>query len=298
MPLSHNILQEPISDWGGPWTEKKLSAFSKYVSAYLTIMKKNPYWKTIYFDGFAGSGNRKEKGLSPLFQELKITQQEDHLYKGSAERILKLKNDHLFDFYYFIDTNEKSLKKLKARLNNLPGIPPEKLIFRSGDCNNWILELSKALQSKKYAALVLLDPFGMQINWDSIVSLKNTKTDIWILVPTGVIVNRLLDRNGELKHINKLQIFFGLSEYEIKRSFYKKEKQATLFGEEEVTCKIIRPIEQISKLYINQLKNIWKHVTEDPLILLNSRGVPIFHFIFASNNQYAAKIASQIIKSR
>ncbi len=114
--------------------------------------------------------------------------------------------------------------------------------------------------------------------------LKNTKTDIWILVPTGVIVNRLLDRNGELKHINKLQIFFGLSEYEIKRSFYKKEKQATLFGEEEVTCKIIRPIEQISKLYINQLKNIWKHVTEDPLILLNSRGVQTGNLIFASNN--------------
>ena len=26
--------------WGGDWTEEKLTAFSKYVNAYLTIMNK------------------------------------------------------------------------------------------------------------------------------------------------------------------------------------------------------------------------------------------------------------------
>ena len=45
--------------WGGPWTEKKLEAFGKYVSVYLKILKRQPQWKTIYFDGFAGSGERK-----------------------------------------------------------------------------------------------------------------------------------------------------------------------------------------------------------------------------------------------
>ena len=71
-------------------------------------MKLYPYWKTIYFDGFAGSGNRKEQRKSDLYQQLKITPEEDHVYKGSAERVLKLENDHSFDFYYFIDTNEAS----------------------------------------------------------------------------------------------------------------------------------------------------------------------------------------------
>jgi len=55
--LNKSIVNEPDEEWGGKWTEKKLDAFAKYVSAYLTIMKRNPYWKTIYFDGFAGSGN-------------------------------------------------------------------------------------------------------------------------------------------------------------------------------------------------------------------------------------------------
>jgi three-Cys-motif partner protein len=168
MPPKTNILREPTWDWGGPWTEAKLSAFTKYVSAYLTIMKKYPYWRTIYFDGFAGSGTRKETSISPLYQQLQITDQEDHVYKGSAERVISLEKDYSFDFYYFIDTNEESLKKLEKKLRQIPNAKIDKLNFRYGDCNKWILELSRALKSNKYAALVLLDPFGMQIDWDSI----------------------------------------------------------------------------------------------------------------------------------
>lgn len=51
---------------------------------------------------------------------------------------------------------------------------------------------------------LMLDPFGMQVDWASIQQLKGTRTDLWILIPTGVIVNRLLDRKCELTHIDKL----------------------------------------------------------------------------------------------
>ena len=57
-------LMSKSSKWGSDWTIKKLDAFKKYVEAYLTIMdaNKNKYgWKTLYFDGFAGSGDRDRK---------------------------------------------------------------------------------------------------------------------------------------------------------------------------------------------------------------------------------------------
>jgi len=44
-----------------------------------------------------------------------------------------------------------------------------------------------------------------------------------------------------------------------------------------------------------QLKTIWKYVIEKPLILKNSKNCPIFHFIFASNNQAGYNIAKYII---
>jgi three-Cys-motif partner protein len=156
--------------------------------------------------------------------------------------------------------------------------------------------LAKALKSNKYAALVLLDPFGMQIDWKSIAGLKGTRSDIWILVPTGVIVNRLLFRNGNLKHIEKLTSFFGLSEEQIKKEFYKTEQQVDLFGEEtEVVSKVVRPINQIMRVYIKQLKTVWKFVTEEPLRLDNTKGRPLFHLVFASNKANALKIAKDII---
>lgn len=195
------------------------------------------------------------------------------------------------------DKNETSLKKLESKLNEKIELSNKNIFYRSGDANQWIIELAEALKTKKYAALIFLDPFGMQIDWSSIEELKDTRSDVWILVPTGVIVNRLLDKAGELKYVDKLESFLGLSEKEIKTMFYKQEVKPTLFGEEETITKVAKPIEKIAKIYAARMKTIWKYVTEEPLRLDNRNGVPIFHFVFASNNPNALKIAKQIIKN-
>ena len=257
-------------------------------------MKKFPYWKTIYFDGFAGSGTREKQVNADLMQQLKITEEEEKTYKGAAERVLSLQ-ELGFDFYYFIDKKDTSLNKLKAKLDEK--FKDKTIVYRSGDANHQISELAKALRTKDYAALVFLDPFGMQIDWNSIAELKDTRSDVWILVPTGVIVNRLLDRAGKLKFSNKLQSFFGLPIEEIKAHFYEEKKVQTLFGEEEIITKVSQPIEKIARLYAERMKTIWKHVTDEPLVLKNRNGSPIFHFVFASNKQNAKKIAKQIIQS-
>jgi len=289
------IVSEPSGEWGGIWTEKKLNAFAKYVSAYLTIMK-NQQWKTIYFDGFAGTGNRKEKCQSKVYQLLELTEHDE--YKGAAERVLSLPNNLSFDYHYFIDLNADSLKKLEEKLSPFQ-LNHQPFQYRPGDCNQWITKLSEALKdkTKNLAALVFLDPFGMQINWESIESLKGTRSDVWILIPTGVIVNRLLDSKCQLKHSIKLQSFFGLPEQEIKDFFYTTKTYNGLFGDVEIIQKISNPIEKIAELYVEKLKTIWSHVTEKPLRLYNSKRVPIFHLVFASNNSTGLKIAKDIIKN-
>ncbi len=284
--------------WGGTWTEQKLKAFEKYVGAYLNIMLnqrkiRNGWPKSIiYFDGFAGSGNRislKDKDTL-IFSEL--YKEEMNVYKGSAERVVRLNKK--FDEYYFIDTDNDALDNLKNKIG--PYMDKNlKYKFFSIDINHALDEFSKYLDNSK-VTLILLDPFGMQLNWDSIEKLKGKKVDIWILLPSGVIINRLLDREGKLKNIDKLQSFFGISEDKIRKEFYNNKKENTLFGELEITQKISNPIQHIANLYISELKKIWTHVTEEPLILYNSNNVPIYHFIFASNNENAKKIASQIIK--
>ena len=53
-------------------------------------------------------------------------------------------------------------------------------------------------------------------------------TDLWILIPTGVIVNRLLDRKGELTYIDKLTSFFGKDEDFLRKYFYTIRQENTL----------------------------------------------------------------------
>ncbi|GAB6283203.1 MAG: hypothetical protein STSR0008_19600 [Ignavibacterium sp.] len=295
-----NKVSEPKSKWGGNWTEIKLEAFENYVNAYLTIMnaqkqKFNGWPTTIYFDGFAGSGER----ISPTKEEKNLfsdylVKDELAVYKGSAERVLSL--NQRFEHYFFVDNDKKAIDNLKQKLSD-SNLISNNCNFIPDDVNNQLIKLSEFLNSQK-AALVLLDPFGMQIDWASIEKLKDKRVDLWILIPSGVIINRFLDKKVELKFSKKLQSYFGLTENEIIKKFYKTESVKTFFGSVDITNKINDSVNKIAELYIEKLKDIWKYVSDKPLILINTRKAPIYHFVFASNNQTAQKIAKQIIENK
>ena len=285
--------------WGGPWTEQKLDAFEKYLKAYLTIMNNNrdKYgWELIYFDAFAGSGSRepqqKDENIAELFD---ITEEEKAVYRGAAERVVNI-DLRGFDYYYFIEEDETSKSELEQILNPIKVEKNLELRFRSGNANEFLLKFTETMKSgTKYRSLAMVDPFGMQVDWEAIKQLEGTKTDLWILIPSGVIVNRLLDRNGKLAHIEKLVSFFGLSKEEIEKRFYEKQTSQGLFDMEDEIQKKSEPIKNIAELYRQQLGTIFKYVTPKPLVLLNSRNVPIYHFAFASNNETAGRIANDII---
>lgn len=290
-----------MNNFGGNWTERKLNAFVKYVIAYLTILnsaKEKYNWETIYFDGFAGSGKRKTlNSKTELFQYvLDEAEEESFIYEGSVSRILRLEPPFIFDWYYFIDTNKKYISNLNEMKASIEHIDKERIRVREDNCNSQIIKLAEGLKNnRKLASLIFLDPFGMQIDWNSIKKLKGTRSDVWILIPSGVGINRLLDKKKRLNHKGKLECFFGLSIGELENIFYKSRNDDTLFGVKEITSKIDNSINKIVEIYCQQLNTIWKFVTEKPLVLTNSRNSPIFHLLFASNNKTALKIASEII---
>ncbi len=295
-----------MKKFGGSWTEEKLIAFEKYVKAYLTILnkvKRKYGWKTIYFDGFAGFGERKElipkqNSLFDFF--IDVEKKDDYsVYKGSVERILSLPEPFRFDWYYFIETNSKYIEELNKLVENKYKSLKPKIAIRDDDCNNQLSLLAALLKrDKRFTALVLLDPFGLQVKWESIRKLKNTKSDIWILLPSGVAINRMLPKNGLIKYRTTLEDFFGISIEELKKIFYFESGQKTMFDDRKSMVKISNAIDKIVEIYIKQLETIWKYVTNQPLVLLNSKNVPIFHFLFASNNPIGLKIASDIIRTK
>lgn len=307
-----NLESDFVSDsWGGSWTKEKLDTFEEYVrNVYLKIMNKqrDKYnWKLIYLDAFAGSGSRfkgktleSNDALVSIFPKDLLPEEETDVYQGAAERVVKIEEcgTRGFDFYYFVDKDKVSLDKLKEKLSEHN--PIGRKIFKNEDANKAIKEMANAM-SKDYhfKSLTLLDPFGMQIDWKTIECLKGLSVDLFILIPTGVIINRLLGKDGEIMYPDKLSKCLGMSVDEIKSKFYKSHLESNLFGETfNVIDKVKNPCEKIAEEYINKLKSPFKYVTQKPLVLTNSKNVPIYHFVFASQNAIAVKLAQYIINKQ
>ena len=290
-----------------------MDAFEKYVKAYLTIMNKyrDVYgWRLLYFDGFAGSGSRTQveeenevQGVLELFGQ-EIAAEDFNVYQGAAERVVMIESDKMrsFDFYYFVDKSEENCKLLEERLQRYKTVGRRHHL--PSDANEAVRKLASTLRNNSNCkALVFLDPFGMQIDWESIMTLTGLSVDLWILVPTGMIVNRLLERKVDaekgLAHAEKLEAFFGMQQDDIKGFFYTEKKVQTLFGDDEmVITKAENSIRKIAQLYVKRLQEVMPYVTEEPLVLYNTHNVPIYHLVFAAKNETALKIAKDIIKKQ
>ena len=275
-----------MNQFGGNWTERKMEIVVAYAKAYLTIMKEQPWAKPIYFDGFAGSG-------------IIETEEEEEVIKGTALRILDIIEPSSFDLYYFVELEENHRAELERRVQ-------ENYFGRNAhvvkaDCNDKLVKMAEFMsKNRNYRALAFIDPYGMSVNWSSIESLKGLGIDLWILVPTGIGVNRMLKTDGNISEpwYIKLEKFLGLSKDEIKRIFYREVSYQSLFGE-EITHQIkeANSINKIHHLYRERLKSVFKEVSE-PFVLRNSTNSIMYHFMMATNNKTALKIANDIIKPK
>lgn len=273
-----------VKKFGGEWTAKKIEILVEYAKAYLVIMNKNPYWKLLYFDGFAGSGMIQNKfGINKTI--------------GAAKRIVEIDEPISFDYYYFVEKDLKNAKELSKHTKEI--FPDKNIHIKVEDCNKELKKLAQNLKvnEKKYRALIYIDPCGMELEWSAIEALKETKIDIWILVPTGMGVNRLLKKDGNISEswLKRLSIFLGLSTKQISKYFYKDKKELTLFGEITHQEKETNAIEKSAELYKERLEEVFNYVT-NPFILKNSKGTIMYHFFMASNNKTALKISNNIIK--
>jgi three-Cys-motif partner protein len=136
----------------------------------------------------------------------------------------------------------------------------------------------------------------MQLNWSSIECLKGLGIDMWILVPTGMGVNRLLKNDGNISDawLDKLEKFLGLDRNTIIDYFYKTVKSETLFGAVQMIIKEEDAISKSALLYKERLNEVFDFVSE-PFELKNSTNSIMYHLFCATNNKTALKIANEVI---
>lgn len=117
--------------------------------------------------------------------------------------------------------------------------------------------------------------------------------DLWILFPIGQAVNRLLINRKPPPESwsNALTRTFGEDSW--RQRFYKKSVQQSLFGEEELETKTA-DFADIQAYFLKRLGSVFESVAKNPLLLCNSRGIPIYLLCFAVGNTRGAKTAVDI----
>jgi three-Cys-motif partner protein len=274
-----------MNQFGGNWTEAKMEIVVDYAKAYLTIMNKQNWVKTLYFDGFAGSG-------------LIGAKENEEAIRGTALRILDIQEPRPFDIYYFVEKDEKNKLSLQEKIEqNYFG---KNAHVVQADCNAKLKDMAVFLKShKKFRALAFIDPYGMTVNWNSIEALRGLGIDLWILVPTGLGVNRLLKKDMNIPEawLKKLEHFLGLPRQVIMEHFYKDNSVSTLFGEETYTSKEKNVVHKIGELYKQRLKSVFDFVSES-FVMRNATNSIMYHFMMATNNKTALTIANDVIKPK
>lgn len=290
------------NSFGGEWTERKLTCLGKYLAAYRTIFSRNPkarYFTTWYVDAFAGTGKRERKAqtATPLFAETYTDADGQSYRNGSPMIALGLASP--FDRYLFIENSNKRIQALRKLIDSQYPATADRCSFDRADANVGLKSWCAHRDWEKERAVVFLDPFGMQVEWETINSLAKTRgVDLWYLFPLGIGVARTLTRDGVIDEAwqTRLDAIFGTADW--RDRFYRKEKQTTLFGEED---KLVRdaPEQAIVAFIEERLKSVFPKVAKGS-VLRNSKNNPLYLLCFCASNlkggAIAVKIAQDILK--
>jgi three-Cys-motif partner protein len=263
----------------GPWSEDKLQLLKKYLEAYTKIMKGQE-WCTgyHYIDAFAGTGKPRAKD-------------EERYIDGSPRVALSIRWP--FHSYTFIEKEPWRVQ----RLHELEQEFPERVIeIYEGDCNQIIVGriVPRITYEKRNRGFVFLDPFGMDLEWITVKRIAETGAlEVLINLPT-MAINRTIMLNDPEK-LTEADIEWGnrFLGPGWRDEFYKEVP--TLFDSWKEIKEQPTTAARLSQFYRDRLRQVFQYVTE-PLVMKNSRGVPLYCLIFAGHNQTGNTITTSVIR--
>lgn len=283
----------------GPWAREKLDALGAYLNFYTTALKNQDSWLkgTTFVDAFAGAGKARvrRRGASHVAESLiaelespPIDAQVEEYIRGSPRVALDIPTP--FSRYVFIERDPARAAELE-RMREEYG-ERFRIEVRQGEAGDELDALiSSDLGRSGHRAVVFLDPFGMQISWNTIERLAGTRqVEVMINFTLGMAIQRLLVRSADIPPAwrQTLDRFFGTPEWYAQAY----EESADLFGPK--TLKLRDSGQRLLEWYRGRLKAAFGHVSPARLIK-NTRGGHLYYLIWAGPHPLGLKGAQHIL---
>ncbi|HLY60711.1 MAG TPA: three-Cys-motif partner protein TcmP [Terriglobia bacterium] len=266
----------PQYDEIGYWSEIKLDILKKYAAAYSTILaaQHGPSLYHVYVDAFAGGGAH----FSKTTQDFVL---------GSPLNALAVRPP--FREYHLIDVAAAKISSLQKLIG-----PLHDVFLHEGDCNKILLEeVFPKVRYKDYRrGLCILDPYGLDLNWEVMLTAGQMKSiDLFLNFPIMDMNRNVLWRDAEAAapdQIKRMTKFWGDESW---RDIAYSSNQ-NLFGEPEK-----QPNEVVAEAFRNRLMDVagFQRVPQ-PLPMRNSKGAILYYVFFASQKNTAEEIVLDIFK--
>lgn len=275
------------------WAQDKLERVRKYLVAYSQIMKSRRF-SYAYIDGFAGTGYHElgrdgDDGVS-LFDDADAPEVEAFL-DGSARIALQV--EPRFHKYIFIEKSRRKATELEKLRDEFTDKAAD-ITVETAEANAYLQRLCTNCSWKDHRAVLFIDPFGMQLSWDTVAAVGGTKAiDTWILFPVSA-VNRLMknDANIPPSWRRRLDTMFGESAwFDV---FFPVDTSRKLFDSDTVTRRKVANMDLIGEYFNRRLATVFAGVAPNPYTLRNSQNTPLFLLCFAAANPNAVKPALKI----
>ena len=256
------------------WSEIKIDIVREYAAAYSTILsaQRNPSLDHMYIDAFAGAG-------------VHISRTTGEFVAGSPLNALLVRPP--FREYHLIDLNTGKADSLRRIAGDRPDVT-----IHEGDCNTILME--KVFPRAKYEAyrraLCLLDPYGLHLNWEIILTAGQMKSiEIFLNFPIADMNRNVLWHNIEEvdpKQIARMNAYWGDESW--RDAAYDGKRN--LFGWQEKTDN-----HAVVAAFQQRLKSVagFKYVP-DPMPMRNTTNAVVYYLFFASQRPVAAQIVTGI----
>jgi len=261
----------------GKWSLEKLELLRKYLTAYLKVLTHQSWCQGYeYIDAFAGTGKPK-------------TRDEQKYVNGSPRIALSLNPP--FTQYHFIEQTDWRVERLMKLRTEFSG---RNIAIYHGDCNRIIHEqiLPQLPYASRKRAFAFVDPFGMQMEWQTMEDLAKIKTvEIILNFPVMAINRGVLRKHPEmLSGVSKVRLkrFWGTEDWMV--DLYEEEQ--TLSGPQTVKRQLSG--KEFGHIFKKRLEEVFPHCS-DPILMANSKNAPLYCLIFAGHNANGKKIAEDIL---
>ncbi len=295
----------PAESVVGPWAAQKLEHLRKYLAAYTTIMRKQAWCAGyVYVDAFAGPGSHELRLAARPEQEQRRLMElgaggeedpgEQAFIAGSPRVALDL--PYPFSWYVFLEKDPNRVASLLTLASEYG--ETRNVVIRETNCSAYLRDClinSPKIDWSRWRALVFLDPFGMQVPWDTITGLAKTKAvEVFLNFPVGMAIQRLLVRSGQFDagRRERLDAYFGSPAwFDV---LYREEPD--LFGEKRTVKQRAGSGHALAHWYRDRLRKEFGFASKAALIR-NTAGGHLYYLLLATPNKTGLKIADHVLSA-